>query len=129
MDKEEEEEEEQVTTPMILISHQTNCLAKLMHLGQVETGEAEDEQVSLGVWDLRVHLEILASLEFLEIQDLLDHNRMYSRLLIKFNPPKGVKKDPRLIHFRSCRLKLGLWGQEVLRVCKTTSSTKSTHPQ
>ena len=111
MDKEEEEEEEgeeeQVTTPMTLINHLTNCLAKLMHLDQVETGEEEDEQVSLGVWALRVHLEILASLEFLEIQDLLDHNRMYNRLLIKFNHPKGVKKDPRLIHFRSCRLKLG----------------------
>ena len=111
MDKEEEEEEEgeeeQVTTPMTLINHLTNCLAKLMHSDQVETGEEEDEQVSLGVWDLLVHLEILAFLEFLEIQDLLDPNLMYSRLLTKFNHPKGVKKDPRLIHFRSCRLKLG----------------------
>ena len=110
---------------MILISHLTNCLAKLMHLDQVETGEEEDEQVSLGVWALRVHLEILASLEFLEIQDLLDHNRMYNRLLIKFNPPKGVKKDPRQIHFRSCRLKLDPWGREVLQVCKTTRLVKN----
>ena len=117
MDREEEEAAEQVTTPMILISHLTNCLAKLMHLGQVETGEEEDEPVSLELWDLRVHLEILAFLEFLEIQDLLDPNQMYSRLLTKFNHPKGVKKDPRLIHFRSCRLNWGLWGQEVLRVC------------
>ena len=129
MDKEEEEEAEQVTTPMILISHLTNCLAKLMHLDQVETGEEEDEQVSLGVWDLRVHLETLAFLEFLEIQDLRDHSLMYSRLLIKFNHPKGVKKDPRQIHFRSCRLKLGLWGQEVLRVCKTKSHVTSSYPQ
>ena len=121
MDKEEEEEEEQVTTPMILISHQTNCLAKLMHLGQVETGEEEDDQVSLELWDLRVHLEILESPEFLEIQDLLDPNLTYSRLLTKFNHPKGVKKDPHQIHFRSCRLKLGLWGQEVHQVCKRTS--------
>ena len=104
MDKEEEEAEEQVTTPMILISHLTNCLAKLMHLGQVETGEAEDDQVSLELWDLRAHLEILAFLEFLEIQDLLDPNLMYSRLLTKFNHPKGVKKDPRQIHFPLCRL-------------------------
>ena len=99
-----------------------------MHLGQVETGEEEDEQVSLGLWDLRAHLEILASPEFLEIQDLLDHNRMYSRLLIKFNHPKGVKKDPRQIRFRSCRLKLGLWGQEVLRVCKKKQNNVELNP-
>ena len=95
-----------------------------MHLGQVETGEEEDDQVSLELWDLRAHLEILASLEFLEIQDLLGHNRMYSHLLIKFNHPKGVKKDPHQIHFRSCRLKLGLWGQEVLRVCNKQNNVE-----
>jgi hypothetical protein len=115
VDKEEEEEEEQVTTPTISISHLTNCLAKLMHLDQVETGEEEDGEVLLGVWDLRAHLEIPAFLEFLGIQDLLDPNLTCSRFLIKFKHPKGVKKGPLLTHFRTCRLKLGLWGREVLR--------------
>ena len=88
-----------------------------------------DEEENPVGWEKPDHQDDLELPEFLEIQDLLDHNRMYNRLLIKFNPPKGVKKDPRQIHFHSCRLKLGLWGQEVLRVCKRTSTITLTHQQ
>ena len=104
----------------------TNLQMKFLwiHSDHPETEVHPDEE---GNPDVEENRDLQGDLEcpgFLEIQDLLDPNLMYNRLLTKFNHPKGVKKDHRQIHFRSCRLKLGLWGQEVLRVCNKQNNVE-----
>ena len=98
---------------------------RLMHLDLMEQLDQTEERVRQEIWEYQEHLVRLAFLEFLVIQDLLDHNPIFSHSLIKFRRPKGVKKGLRLIHFHSCKLKLARLGQEGHQVGVNITEQKS----
>ena len=85
---------------------------RLMHLDPMEQLDQTEERVRQEIWEYQEHLVRLAFLEFLVIQDLLDHSPIFSHSLIKFRRPKVEKKGLLLIHFHSCKLELARLDQE-----------------
>ena len=75
-----------------------------------------DELENLVVEGNREYLVIPVCLGSQETLDLQDLSLIFNPSWNKSSNPKEAKKDPRLIHFLTCKLKLALWVLEDLQV-------------